>query len=120
MIVLLSVVFSEFTKLQLRPTFQCHHSNRLRVSCRTACFVAFAVMDGKSAVAGPGVDARRATPDAMVQAARRCVSGDRGAIQRSRERRHIRPVRDLTDSARTMGRSDMSASSLTFASATLG
>jgi uncharacterized cupin superfamily protein len=60
MIVLLSVVFSEFTKLQLRPTFQGHHSNRLRVSCRTACVVAFAVMDGKAAVTDPDVDARRA------------------------------------------------------------
>jgi hypothetical protein len=29
-------------------------------SVRTACLVAFAVMDGKSAVAGPDVDARRA------------------------------------------------------------
>jgi hypothetical protein len=66
-------VFSEFTKLQLRPTFQGHHSNRLRVSCRTACFVAFAVMDGKSAVAGPDVDARRAHTRRYGSAARWCV-----------------------------------------------
>jgi hypothetical protein len=69
MIVLLSVVFSEFTKLQLRPTSKGHHGNRLRVSCRTACFVAFAVMDGKSAVAGPDVDARRGTPGAWLSLA---------------------------------------------------
>jgi hypothetical protein len=38
-------------------------------SVRTACLVAFAVMDGTSAVAGPDVDARRHTPDATVSRA---------------------------------------------------